>query len=207
MPPPPAPAQAHAEGQHRYGHTVIEPSRAFPDAARFRDAMAKLAGGVAVVACLDAGGAPRGLLVSSLTSLSTEPPRMLFCVRKGAGAHGPLLSAPRCSLSVLAEHDADEAARFSTAALADQRFSSDGWRLPLGEPPRYDRALIGLAGSVTQRIDAGSHSMFILDIEEVRTGEARPLVYFDRAFRALTEPRIDDDAARQPGRATSELGA
>jgi flavin reductase len=189
MAPPPAAqatqAQALSEGQARYGHSVIDPPRAFPDAARFRDAMARLAGGVAIVACLDQG-APRGLLVSSLTSLSTEPPRMLFCVRKAAGSHGPLLRANRCSLSVLAEHDGEEAERFSTAERAAERFASPDWRLSPSQPPVYNGALIGLTGLISQRIDAGSHSMFILDIDAVTAGDAQPLVYFGRSFRALS---------------------
>lgn len=110
---------------------------------------------------------------------------MLFCVRKAAGAHGPLLLADRCSLSVLAEHDGDEAERFSTPERAAERFASADWRLRPGEPPVYEGALIGLAGLISQRIDAGSHSVFILDIEAVQTRDAQPLVYFDRAYRAL----------------------
>jgi flavin reductase len=147
--------------------------------------MARLAGGVAVAACLDGDGRPRGLLVSSLTSLSTEPARMLFCVRKAAGAHAALLTTHRCSLAVLADHDADEAARFSIAERAAERFSHPAWRLTPGQPPHYGDALINLTGRITQRIDAGSHSMFILDIDEVSAGDAAPLIYFGRSFRTL----------------------
>lgn len=151
--------------------------------------MARLASGVAIVACLDRGQ-PRGLLISSLTSLSLEPPRMLFCVRKAAGSHDALYLAHRCSLSILSEHDAEEAERFSAAGRADERFAAGDWRLQPGSPPVYARALVGLTGVISGRTDAGSHSVFFLDIEAVETRNAAPLVYFDRAFRALdpTDP-------------------
>jgi len=166
---------------------VDDAPAALADAVRFRDAMARMASGVAVVACTDENR-PRGLLVSSMTSLSVEPPRMLFCVRKAAGSHDALVRARRCSLSVLSDADADEADRFSTATDATDRFGSDAWRLEAGHPPVHTGAMIGLTGVISQRTDAGSHSVFFLDIETIAIIEARaarPLIYFGRAFRTL----------------------
>ena len=162
----------------------VAPVRDFVGAARFRDAMARLAGGVAIVACLDRGQ-PRGLLVSSLSSLSAEPPRLLFCVRQLAATHDPLLRAERCSLSVLSDDDVDEAERFSRPDPAGLRFTTPGWRIPEGGPPRFDGALISPRGSISRRIDAGSHSIFILDVEAVESRDAGPLVYFDRGYVAV----------------------
>ncbi len=154
------------------------------DADRFRDAMSQLAGGVAIAACWD-GGHPRGLLVSSITALSAEPPRLLFCVRKEASSHGALMRARDCSMAILAENDHDEAARFSRAERTGERFDPAFWRLEAGAPPRRRAALIGLTGDIGDRIDAGTHTIFILDIREVETRKGAPLVYFDRAFRGL----------------------
>ena len=74
------------------------------DEVAFRNGLAKLASGVAIVACW-ADGQPRGLLVNSLTGLSTQPPRLLFCVRKAAGAHAALLKADFISVSLLDYYD------------------------------------------------------------------------------------------------------
>jgi len=146
--------------------------------------MARLASGVAVVACLDRG-VPRGLLVSSLTSLSVEPPRVLFCIAKTAGSHASLAGAERCGLSVLSDRDAEEAERFSSAHRGAERFGAAAWRLLPDQPPLHRGALIGMTGPISQRIDAGSHSVFILDVETIETRNAGPLIYFDRAFRSL----------------------
>jgi flavin reductase (DIM6/NTAB) family NADH-FMN oxidoreductase RutF len=187
MPPPPS-------GVTAFARPAPEPPAAiagdFVAAARFRDAMARLAGGVAIVACLDRGR-PRGLLVSSLTSLSTEPPRLLFCVHRRAGTHDPLLRADRCSLSVLAEDDADEAERFSQPDPAGRRFTTPGWRISEGGPPSFDGALISLRGSISRRIDAGSHSIFILDVEAVESRDAQPLVYFNRAYVGVAARHVE----------------
>jgi len=154
------------------------------DEEAFREAMSRLASGVAVVACWD-GETPRGLLVSSLTALSTEPPRVLFCVKKNASAHGALLAAQECSLTLLSEDDRREAERFSRSDLAHERFKTGIWRLDRDRPPQRHGGLVRLNGFIDQKIDAGSHSIFILRVGEAKIGASPPMVYFDRAFHRL----------------------
>ena len=154
------------------------------DEAVFRDAMAHLASGVAVAACWD-GEEPRGLLVSSLTALSTEPPRVLFCVAKTASAHNALLKAQECSLALLAEADRDEAERFSQRDRAGDRFDPRQWELTPEAPPRRLDALVAIQGFIDQKINAGSHSIFIVRVTAADVLDHAPLVYFDRAFRRL----------------------
>ena len=154
------------------------------DDAAFRQAMSRLAGGVAVVACQTPEG-PRGLLVSSLITLSVEPARVLFCVRKEAAAHNALTRANRVSISVLGDVHQAEAERFSSPHLAQDRFTASHWRIDSQAPPILSGALISLAGHREQLIDAGSHSMFIVRIAEADSTDLRPLVYFSRDFHGL----------------------
>ncbi len=159
---------------------------AAPDTDSFRQAMARLASGVAIASCWE-GVTPRGLLVSSITTLSTEPPRVLFCVRKASASHNALLRATRCGLAVLAEHDQEEAERFSQADRAAGRFDPRRWALDAQAPPRYRTPLIGLDGAIGHRIDAGTHTIFVLNIRRAHASEDRPLLYFDRGFRRLAD--------------------
>lgn len=154
------------------------------DEVAFREGLAKLASGVAIVACSTPDG-PRGLLVSSLTGLSSDPPRILFCVRKAAGAHQALLGAEAVSLSVLAAADTREAERFSRSDLAAERFDPAVWSLAAQSPPEYGAAMVSLSGPICCRIDAASHTIFILDVSSARARQGDPLVYFERGFRGL----------------------
>ena len=54
------------------------------DPEAFRRAMGQFATGVAVVTVLDAAGGPRGMTVSSLTSVSLAPPLLLYGLDRGA---------------------------------------------------------------------------------------------------------------------------
>lgn len=163
---------------------------AWLDLDLFRDAMSRLAGGVAVAACWD-GEAPKGLLVSSITALSVEPPRVLFCVRKQASSHNPLLKSRECSLSILSEEDQEDAERFSRVDRTGERFDPALWSLDRRQPPRRLSAMIGLSGRLSHRIDARTHTIFILDVERVETREGAPLVYFERAFRGLRPKALE----------------
>jgi len=153
------------------------------DEVAFRNGLAKLASGVAIVACQTPVG-PQGLLVSSLTGLSTQPPRLLFCVRKQASAHAALLQAPRVAVSLLDDADRDEAERFAGSDRATERFADQAWRLDRGVPVRRG-ALAAFTGPLHCRIDAGTHTVFILDVAHAEARDADPLVYFERGFRAL----------------------
>jgi len=171
-------------------HTPAQPGvcdvvRLWPpaDPAAFRDGLARLASGVAVAACWSEGR-PRGLLVSSLTGLSTEPPRVLFCVRKSSASHDALLAADAISLSILTPDHAAEAERFSRTDLAAERFGQ-AWRLRPMEPPALTDALASLSGPVHCRIDAGTHTVLILDVSVTQSRDAAPLIYFGRAFEVL----------------------
>ncbi len=139
-------------GQSSPGRWTPPPARSRPtrsiaprvdppiDPEAFKDALARLASGVAIISCWD-DGAPRGLLVSSITGLSVDPPRFLFCVRKEASSHDALVRAGHCSVAVLAEGCETEALRFSSSSLSHERFHPSSWRLTDDAPPTYQAGL------------------------------------------------------------------
>src|SRR4051812_48744409 len=150
----------------------------------FKDALARLAGGVAIISCWD-GSTPRGLLVSSITGLSVDPPRFLFCVRKEASSHDVLVDAEHCGVAILAEHDEAEALRFSNSSLSHERFDPERWRLAAGAPPAYRGGLSTTACRIDQRIDTGTHTVFIVTAASVDLAPGLPLVSHARSFQRL----------------------
>ena len=154
------------------------------DPGTFKDALARLASGVAIISCWD-GVSPRGLLVSSITGLSVDPPRFLFCVRKEASSHDALLRADRCGVVVLAENDEAEALRFSSPSLSHERFDPRSWHLADGAPPAYQAGLSVASCRIDQATDAGTHTVFIVTAHAVRTTPGQPLVAYARTFQRL----------------------
>jgi flavin reductase len=173
-----------ADGSDAGAFLLAQAAAAEVDETAFRQAMSRLAGGVAVVACQAREG-PVGLLISSLVTLSVEPARVLFCVRKEAAAHNALARARELSLSVLADHHLTEAQRFSSGALAPERFESPYWLLDESAPPALPDALVSLRGVREQLIDGGSHSLFIVRVHQADSVAHSPLLYFERDFRGI----------------------
>lgn len=161
---------------------------AFPRSAlneqAFGEAASKLAGAVAIVTWQ--AGVPGGLLVRSVSLLSTRPARILFGVDKRHPGHDLLLHAETCTLNLLSEADEDEAARFERQRPAE--FPPHRWRVQADHPPRFIASAIHLEGVVDHRIDAGSHSLFVVLIDAVEVNDRAPLIAFDRGFRRLAQP-------------------
>ncbi|MGZ3274052.1 MAG: flavin reductase family protein [Caulobacteraceae bacterium] len=149
----------------------------------FAAAASRLAGTVAVVTWR--ADAPGGVLVRAVSLLSTRPARVLFGVAKEHPAHAPLLRADTFAVNLLSETDEDEAERFSRSAPAQGLFPTDRWRVDAERPPRFLAAAVHLLGEVDHRIDAGSHSLFVVRVDQADINDRAPLVAFDHGFRRL----------------------
>lgn len=154
-------------------------------ADRFKNALANLASGVAIISCWD-DHAPRGLLVSSITGLSVEPPRFLFCVRKEAASHEALLRAETCGVAILSADDHEEALRFSSSTRNSERFAPARWDLNHPYAPTYLGGLSTTTCRIDSRIDATTHSVFVVTaIDIVEAPSTNPLIAFARGLHGL----------------------
>lgn len=151
----------------------------------FRLGMRQLAAGVSLITAAE-DGARYGLAVTSVTSLSAEPPMLLVCVNQGASAHEAILRSGRFGVNVLAHEDIGVAQSFADPARRAERFASGEWSSEEG-PPRLLSALAAFMCTVVDRHVYASHSIFIglVDSVFVRHDGSEPLVYFERAYRTL----------------------
>ncbi len=163
MPNPPLkraePAMAPFDGSAAWSAASAQPQR-------FKEALAHLASGVAIISCWD-DATPRGLLVSSITGLSADPPRFLFCVRKEAASHDALIAAETCAIAILSAQDKEEAWRFSSSARSLERFAPSRWTLNPQRPPAYLGGLSRALCRIDSRIDAQTHSILIVTALEL----------------------------------------
>jgi flavin reductase (DIM6/NTAB) family NADH-FMN oxidoreductase RutF len=44
---------------------------------------------------------------------------------------------------------------------------------------------VALTGTIGHRMDAGTHTVFVLNVRDVDVRDAGPLVYFDRGYAGL----------------------
>ena len=149
----------------------------------FKEALARWASGVTVVAVRDEGRV-HATTASAFLSISVEPPHVLVSLGPGAQALPFLEPGAPFGVSVLAEDQRRHATVFADAfPVGASPFPDEG-------TPLIPGALAGLACRVRDVHAAGDHRLVVGLVEDVvlRTeGEGRPLLYWDRAYRGLEE--------------------
>lgn len=154
------------------------------DPSAFRAVLGRYATGVAVVTTRGGDGRPCGLTVNSFTSVSLEPPLVLFCLDRDAGS-GPAFAANDCfAVNILEAGQAALSARFADPVAA--RFVDDGTTVWETGAPILTAALAALDCRVHGRHDGGDHVILVgrvLRAEVIRDGA--PLVYWRGGYRGL----------------------
>ena len=155
------------------------------DAAQFRATLGRFASGVALVTA-DAGGTPLGLVVSSLASLSLDPPLISFHPSVDSFTWSRMRRTGRFGVNVLAESHADYV-RAAAPAGAD-RFAGLGWSRAPGGIPRLDRAIAYLECAIETEYRAGDHWIVVGRVERAETAAGLPLLTWASSFARLTRP-------------------
>lgn len=159
------------------------------DAMDFKQGMRRLAAGVSIIST-NADGAPHGLLVTSVTSVSAEPPALLVCINKSASAHDPIDRAGVFCVNVLHQDDDEVAGFFSRSQFRDQRFSGLRWTSMVTGAPALREALANFDCRVSHRVEFGSHTIFIGEVMAIRLrdGDVTPLIYLNGQYHRLASP-------------------
>lgn len=153
---------------------------------KVRDAMRRTASGVAVLAT-DGPGGLAGLTVSTLCSLSLEPPSVIACVHADSRSIQPVLANAAFSASILAEGQEEIAAVFAglTPGHPGERFAAGRWT-KLDGLPRLEGAVASFACRLADHHRFGTHIILIGEIFDVAATDNAPLIYADRTFRSLS---------------------
>src|SRR4051794_32353003 len=103
---------------------TIRPSTEQP--LDFRSFMAGFPTGVAVVATVAAGGAPRGMTCSSVCSVTLSPPTLLVCLRAASPTLDAVLDRATFAVNLLHEQAQPVAQLFASGSV--DRFDRVRWR-------------------------------------------------------------------------------
>jgi flavin reductase len=156
--------------------------------AEFRRALGCFATGVTVIT-VDREGEVHGMTANAFTSVSLDPPLVLVCVDRQARTHAHLHAKKRFGVNVLAadqrsisEYYAKAGESHLHAEVAGARFD----RTAHGTPVLHG-ALAYLECRLHNAQDAGDHTIFIAQVEEVKVREGEPLLYFCSKYRGMGE--------------------
>ncbi|SNB72501.1 flavin reductase/cob(II)yrinic acid a,c-diamide reductase [Arboricoccus pini] len=157
------------------------------DPAVVKNAMRLMASGVTVITTEGAAGRA-GLTVSSFSSLSLEPPSVLFCVHEASSTLPSILANGVFGASVLAhgQHQVAEAFAGFLPAFKEDRFGAGSWYSLASSVPLLEGALCGFDCALVESYAFGTHRIVAGRIIAVATQtSASPLLYSDRAYHRL----------------------
>jgi flavin reductase (DIM6/NTAB) family NADH-FMN oxidoreductase RutF len=155
------------------------------DPRTLRQTVGRFVTGVTVIA-IDVDGEIRAMTANSFTSLSLDPPLVLFCLGKETKAGHHIRSAPGFSISILREDQRDLSSYFAGAWAQDAApppFSFTEWE----GGPRLDGCMAAL-GCRTHAIHEGGDHWIVVGhvIATYRDEDAgEPLVFFRGRYVSL----------------------
>jgi flavin reductase (DIM6/NTAB) family NADH-FMN oxidoreductase RutF len=152
----------------------------------FREAMTRLASGVATVTARRADGLPCGIAATSLTSYSAHPPSLLVAVWHSSRCHDALASCDRFGVHLLRSNEIELAHRFADRESPD-KFAGLDWRWD-GDVPELMGTLAYLRCRRAENFARYDHTILIGDLEGGRIEPGEPLVYARRRMDWLMQP-------------------
>ncbi len=154
---------------------------------QFRQAMGSFATGVTVITVAEEGGEVHGMTANAFSSVSLDPLLVLVCVDHLARTHAHLQEKKRFGINVLASDQRAISEFYARSTDRHQRAEEAGARFDRTAhgTPILRGALAYLECHLQHAQDAGDHTIFIAEVEDVVTREGDPLLYFRGKYNAL----------------------
>lgn len=164
-------------------------------AADFRGAMRRLAGGVSVVTA-GRGRDITGMTVTSVTSLSVDPPTLIVSINRDASSFPLIKRFGAFGVNVLDANQLDTAERFAGKGglKGAARFAGSDWSSSVSGAPLLVDALAALDCEVEEIVERHSHGIVIGRVREIRRAVRNAaLAYWHGQYVAIDH---EEDAIR-----------
>ena len=154
-----------------------------PDEASFRTVLGHFATGVTIITAMN-GNEPVGVSANAFTSVSLDPPLVLFCVGKATKTGQIIHSAKGFAVNILRQEQQDLSTYFA-----------GGWTHPLPPAftfvpweggPRLDGCAAAIGCSIHAIHEGGDHWIVVGEVRELhRTACKSPLVFHGSRYANL----------------------
>lgn len=141
----------------------------------FRHALGHFASGVSVITTMKPDGVPAGLTISAFSSLSLEPPLVMFALRRASRLHDVFAKASGFAVSVLGADQQDMMKRFASPA---DRFAGLACEHGFDAAPLVPGAIAWLECEVHSVQPGGDHTIIIGAVHNARSFPGAPLLYW-----------------------------
>lgn len=139
----------------------------------FRAAMGRFATGVAVITTQSEIG-PLGMTANSLSSISMEPPLVMWAPGRGSRRHDAFVKAQHYCIHVLAKDQFDVAKHFATQGTGFDAFE---WTLGKHGVPLIAGCAAQFHCTLHKTYEAGDHTMILGEISQAAYRDVPGLIF------------------------------
>ncbi len=150
------------------------------DARKFRDALGKFVTGVAVVTALNDDGDPIGVTVNSFSSVSLDPPLVLWSLTNKSPNLEAFRNTSHFVINILAsdqEHVSNQFAR-----PVQDRFANVDCKTGLGGVPVIAGTLACFECENAWTTEGGDHTVFFGKVIDYDEADRAPLLFFSGKY-------------------------
>ena len=142
-----------------------------------RNVLSKFATGVTVVSTIDCDGKPIGMTVNSFTSVSLDPPLVLWSIGINQPSYDAFLNAKGYSVSILSKDQKDICDLFSSPI--ENKFSDIDYTLTDNGFPIIQKSLAWFDCLKWNNYPGGDHQILVGEIKNFYADENDPLIFWN----------------------------
>jgi flavin reductase (DIM6/NTAB) family NADH-FMN oxidoreductase RutF/DNA-binding GntR family transcriptional regulator len=150
------------------------------DGAVFRRVIGHFMSGVVVITATH-DDVRHGMTVSSVCSLSLEPPMLLVCLSSASTTQEAVRRSGRFAVNILSEHQGELADRFARSGPAD-KFAGLTTTPGRTGAPLLPGVLATVECRVAETVGGGTHRVFLAEAVHAEATAGSPLAYFRGRF-------------------------
>lgn len=149
--------------------------RSSDDHGHFRRALGRFATGVTIVTTRTADGKLEGLTANSFSSVSLDPPLVLWSLRRQAPSLANFTMAGHFAVNVLGTHQKHLCRHFATPQ--PDKFETVAHRIGDHGAPLIEEAIARFECRTEQIIEAGDHLIFLGRVLRAAHRDGEPLIF------------------------------
>ena len=147
----------------------------------FKKAMRSYVYSVSIMSNIDDNKNLNAITVSSVTSVSIDPPSLLVCINKTAGIHDSIIKNSKFCINLLKKSQQDISNLCSTFQEEENRFKNDQWDTT--DIPFLKNAQANIFCKVDEIISYHTHSIVVAKVIESKySNEIDTLIYVDGSY-------------------------
>lgn len=148
-----------------------------------RNALGNFATGITVVTAIDSNGNPQGMTANSFSSVSLEPPLVLWCVGRDSRLFELFENVDHFAVNIL--HSGQESISQLFAGPEGDKFGQLPWHTGLNNLPLLDDCDCYFQCAVEHRYPGGDHTIIVGRVLDFASTPLSPLIFQGGQYQSL----------------------